>query len=465
MKKEPQDPFWFIRASMTLIFLTWLFLVWLAVNASGEDVCGPNGCRVGPALPSTQTAHPAVVRVCNETDKTYCYGSGTLIEEAGQSLILTCAHIFREGSSRIWVGFSTGQQVEAKLLKQDQLWDLAVLAIPKPDWSVPPRTIATDWPKKGEEVQSCGWGEDMIYHCNNGRIKGYFRLTETTKAQMLELTGNARDGDSGGPAFNSRGELVAVCWGTDGRTVSGTYCGRIRQFLRNLLGIQRPLVPVKPGPPVVVREPYDPDDYWPDLMPGLVDGIDSAGNPVGNPSSPPPAEPQPPVVVDPPVRPQVDPGLGNRLGKIEDALVGLAAVGAVESPSLMTLAAPALAALGWTGPPAIAAVMGLKVASALIRRRRRKKERAGDPAGEFPGSIPRDDTEAAQILQLSKREGRSPVLDALVGRIAFDELDKAIDSKPDGPQADWARGLKRTLQDRFNEMAPPALYAAAKKPL
>ena len=113
--------------------------------------------------------------------------------------------------------------------------------------------------------------------------------------------------------------------------------------------------------------------------------------------------------------------------------------------------------------------MGLRLLSGLMRYRRRKQgsEEAAAAAGGFLpdgdiGSLPRDDEEAYQFLQLSRLEGRSPLHDALVGRIAFDELDKAIDAKPDGPGADWARALRRKLEDRFNQMAPPALFGKLK---
>ena len=84
-----------------------------------------------------------------------------------------------------------------------------------------------------------------------------------------------------------------------------------------------------------------------------------------------------------------------------------------------------------------------------------------DAADEFPseiGIVPRDDTEAKQFLRLSQLEGRSPVHDALVGRIAFDEIQNTIDHEPAGSEAVWAQSLKDTLLTRFNEMAPTAVF-------
>jgi len=73
---------------------------------------------------------------------------------------------------------------------------------------------------------------------------------------------------------------------------------------------------------------------------------------------------------------------------------------------------------------------------------------------DFPGHLPRDNTEAEQLLQLSRLERRDPVHDALVGRLAFDKLDTLIEKG--GAEADWARTFKRNLEDRFNDIVPLA---------
>jgi hypothetical protein len=48
---------------------------------------------------------------------------------------------------------------------------------------------------------------------------------------MVELSAPARNGDSGGPIFNSRGELAGVLFGTAGGETAGSYSGRVRWFL------------------------------------------------------------------------------------------------------------------------------------------------------------------------------------------------------------------------------------------
>lgn len=100
-----------------------------------------------------------------------------------------------------------------------------------------------------------------------------------------------------------------------------------------------------------------------------------------------------------------------------------------------------------------------------VRRRRRRRRAEADESDGGSSSItfrrrrgvplPRQDEEARQILRLSESEGRDPLHDAVVGRFAFDELENVIDSERTTEQEkDFARKLRRTLEDRFNTAAP-----------
>jgi hypothetical protein len=53
--------------------------------------------------------------------------------------------------------------------------------------------------------------------------------------EMVELSAEARQGDSGGPIFNERGELAGVLFGASQGTTSGSYCGRVSAFLAAFL--------------------------------------------------------------------------------------------------------------------------------------------------------------------------------------------------------------------------------------
>ena len=68
----------------------------------------------------------------------------------------------------------------------------------------------------------------------------------------------ARHGDSGGPMFNSRGELAGVLFGEGGGDTSGSYCGRVRVFLDSIGGVGAPQLPARmlaAAPPPRVATP------------------------------------------------------------------------------------------------------------------------------------------------------------------------------------------------------------------
>jgi hypothetical protein len=48
---------------------------------------------------------------------------------------------------------------------------------------------------------------------------------------MVELSAPARNGDSGGPILNDRGEIAGVLFGSAYGQTTGSYCGRLRYFL------------------------------------------------------------------------------------------------------------------------------------------------------------------------------------------------------------------------------------------
>lgn len=123
-----------------------------------------------------------------------------------------------------------------------------------------------------------------------------------------------------------------------------------------------------------------------------------------------------------------------------------------------------MAALGWTGPPAIAATVGITVLGRILRRRRKKKRGQDDrmekdenipldpvdPVQKPPGirSVPLNDSYAAQLADVFALSGHSPTADATLGREYDVELRRAQNSS-DGALASWARDLRERVAQRF----------------
>jgi hypothetical protein len=155
------------------------------------------------------------------------------------------------------------------VLKTDAIWDCAVLELIGQPEGVEPAEVELGekaMQQEGSRLESCGYGPDGQLACNSGLFLSYKRSTQTQNGpdDWMEISGHARQGDSGGPIFNEQGRLVGVLWGTDGEHVVGVQAGRIHQLLDAAVpeqatqqvfhlvsDIERHPTPAMPGP-----EPY-----------------------------------------------------------------------------------------------------------------------------------------------------------------------------------------------------------------
>lgn len=218
---------------------------------------GPGAVATQPAVGELPVDARSIARIVNVRGQARALGSGTLVDVHGpRGLVLTCAHLFRDGPGSISVTFPGGGSFAARMLRIDAGADLAALSIAAP--ALQPIRLARDFPQRGDPLVSCGYGSDGRLSCNRGRALGYVTTHGSHGRETLELSGAARMGDSGGPVLDRHGYLVAVLFGTDGRVVDGTFCGRIRRFLQGLSprfgGAARPRPlpgPAEPAGPLV----------------------------------------------------------------------------------------------------------------------------------------------------------------------------------------------------------------------
>lgn len=176
--------------------------------------------------------HPAVARVMATDRDGFSLGSGTLVAVSEHhGLVVTNWHVIRDAAGPIGVALPNGFRSTATVLKSDREWDLAALAIWRPN--VDPVPVATQPPQPGEPLTIAGYGSGQ-YRTITGRCTQYVAPGVNQPFEMVELSAPARQGDSGGPIFNSRGELAGVLFGTAGGKTSGSYCGRVRTFLASV---------------------------------------------------------------------------------------------------------------------------------------------------------------------------------------------------------------------------------------
>ncbi len=185
-----------------------------------------------PAGPP-QKPHPAVVRVIAPENGGTSYGSGTLVDVRGDyGLVLTNWHVVSDATHTIEVLFPDGFRTAARVITTDRTWDLAALAIWRPN--VSPVKLASRPPQPGEPLTIAGYGSGT-YRAITGRCTQYVAPSLSKPYEMVEVSVAARQGDSGGPIFNSQGELAGVLWGAGWGTTSGSYCGRVSAFVAAIM--------------------------------------------------------------------------------------------------------------------------------------------------------------------------------------------------------------------------------------
>jgi hypothetical protein len=199
--------------------------------------CGATTLGPPAAIPAVvnfraQQPHPAVARIVVPEGAMTSYGSGTLVDVRDQfGLVITNWHVVRDGTGDVEVVFPDGFRSKARPLKVDADWDLAALVIWRP--AAAPVRIAAHAPQSGDELTICGYGTGQ-YRAATGRCTKYYAPKVELPQHMVELDVEARQGDSGGPIFNNRGELAGVLFGAGSGTTLGSFGGRVQSFLASL---------------------------------------------------------------------------------------------------------------------------------------------------------------------------------------------------------------------------------------
>ncbi len=187
---------------------------------------------LAPAQARETRIHPAVVRVIVEDRSGRSHGSGALVAVTeSYGLVLTNWHVVRDAAAPPTVVFPDGFRSAATIARVDRDWDLAALVIWRP--RAEPIPLAARPPRPGEPLAIAGYGRGQ-YRVATGRCTQYLSPGRQHPFELVELTASARQGDSGGPIFNERGELAGVLFGSAFGRTTGSHSGRVRQFLAPL---------------------------------------------------------------------------------------------------------------------------------------------------------------------------------------------------------------------------------------
>ncbi|MDR1963024.1 MAG: serine protease [Planctomycetaceae bacterium] len=199
----------------------------------GSQVSAPTESPASPQL----SQFPNVVRLVAFDQSGQSFGSGSYIGNYGEyGLILSNWHVIYGADGLVHIHFPNGFSSYGAVILSDRKWDLALIVISRPPGSVPLLPISQTTPKPGDPLWIAGYGSGS-YRLAGGRCVRYLapEIPQDGSApqyEIVDLSVSARQGDSGGPILNSRGELAGVLFGSDMiRNTAGSYCERVNRFL------------------------------------------------------------------------------------------------------------------------------------------------------------------------------------------------------------------------------------------
>ncbi len=140
-------------------------------------------------------------------------GSGVIVDSDGY--ILTNSHVVGSGNTKsLDVLFEDGEKVPGKVLWNDPSLDLAMVKVEKT--GLPAAKLGdSDKLEVGEEAIAIGnpLGLDFQRSVTAGIISGLNRtikVENTTMSNLIQTDASINKGNSGGPLFNSKGEVIGI---------------------------------------------------------------------------------------------------------------------------------------------------------------------------------------------------------------------------------------------------------------
>jgi S1-C subfamily serine protease len=139
-------------------------------------------------------------------------GSGVVISADGK--VLTSAHVVQTADA-VGVELSDGQMIPATVISSTMLADIALLQLEEVPEGVGVAVLGdSDKADVGDEVFIVGAPYGLSYSLTAGHISGRHRsgkvLWGLTELELFQTDAAINSGNSGGPVFNLKGEVVGI---------------------------------------------------------------------------------------------------------------------------------------------------------------------------------------------------------------------------------------------------------------
>lgn len=172
----------------------------------------------------------ALVRIVVDSGPSVSRGSGVLVEHGGRPVVLTAFHVVRSAPGRVVVHFQDGSSTRARVIGSSDAWDLVSLDVGAP--AIRPASISSETFELGDELTVAGYGpHPSTFREASGKVVGRSSPTSEHPEDFLTIDAEARDGDSGGPVFDSRGRVAGILWGCRDGQARASEARRVLRFL------------------------------------------------------------------------------------------------------------------------------------------------------------------------------------------------------------------------------------------
>jgi S1-C subfamily serine protease len=139
-------------------------------------------------------------------------GTGLILSTDG--LVLTAAHVVAD-ADRVRIKVPDGESFPARIVFADEPADVALLRLETPPQPLSPARLGdSDRVRQGEAVYVIGNPAGIEHSLSVGVVSGRHLARHvfggSVEAELIQTDAAINSGNSGGPMFNSRGEVIAI---------------------------------------------------------------------------------------------------------------------------------------------------------------------------------------------------------------------------------------------------------------
>ena len=221
----------FVLGGLSMYYFSSMHRVTVVEKSDGTVAKVANTCKScnstvimenGSLAASVEKVLNSAVMIKNlKNDKLAGSGSGFIYKIEGDSAYVMTNHHVVNGGTKFLVVTSTDEEIEGTVLGSDEYLDLAVIKMKKKDYMTSVSIGDNSKVSLGDTVFTIGAPVGYEYRrtVTNGIISGLNRLVEVSVKnnlsddwvmEVIQTNAAVNPGNSGGPLFNSNGEVIGV---------------------------------------------------------------------------------------------------------------------------------------------------------------------------------------------------------------------------------------------------------------